>query len=176
MQHILNIDGHLWVSFSVIAIVTLNKNGIFHQQILGRTIKTFFIGFTDLGHSKYQKTSKLHHWFKSSGDLAEYMDFSYWWSCIGKGLRAACEAGLFFISMIQVWYIIVRNYLVFSASAPRPIKSISRFVRLYMRLYASEITLPNLTRDGIFLKLHHDLLCWKKNLLGSWRTTLLCIV
>ena len=24
-------------------------------------------------------------------------DFACWWSCIGKGLRAACEAGLFIV-------------------------------------------------------------------------------
>ena len=26
--------------------------------------------------------------------LSEQVDFAHWWSCIGKGLRAACEAGL----------------------------------------------------------------------------------
>ena len=37
----------------------------------------------------------LHYWFKSYGNIAEWVDFDYWWSCIGKGLRADCEAGLF---------------------------------------------------------------------------------
>ena len=27
------------------------------------------------------------YWFKSYGDFAEWVDFVYWWSCIGKGLR-----------------------------------------------------------------------------------------
>ena len=41
--------------------------------------------------------SKSHyfHWLKSSGDIAEWVNFAYCWSCIGKGLRAAWEAGLF---------------------------------------------------------------------------------
>ena len=25
-------------------------------------------------------------WFKSYNDFAEWVDFAYWWSCIGKGL------------------------------------------------------------------------------------------
>ena len=41
--------------------------------------------------------SKLHCWFKSYGDFAEWLDFVYWWSFIRKGLRATCEAGLFYI-------------------------------------------------------------------------------
>ena len=35
----------------------------------------------------YVKKSKLYYWFKSYGDFAEWVDFAYWWSCIGKGLR-----------------------------------------------------------------------------------------
>ena len=27
-------------------------------------------------------------------------DFAYWWSCVGKGLRAACEAGFFIRNFI----------------------------------------------------------------------------
>ena len=44
---------------------------------------------------------KGHHWFKSYSHLTEWVDFAYWWSCIGKGLRAACEAGLF--PMLSTW-------------------------------------------------------------------------
>ena len=29
---------------------------------------------------------KLLYWFKSYGACAKWVDFSYWWSCIGKGL------------------------------------------------------------------------------------------
>ena len=32
--------------------------------------------------------SKLHYGFKSYDDFAELVNFSCWWSCIGKGLRA----------------------------------------------------------------------------------------
>ena len=31
----------------------------------------------------------------SNGDLTEWLDVASWWSCIGKGLHAACGAGLF---------------------------------------------------------------------------------
>ena len=33
---------------------------------------------------------------KSYSDFAEEVGFSYWWSCIGKGQRAACNAGWVF--------------------------------------------------------------------------------
>ena len=36
---------------------------------------------------KSWRESKLLYWFKSYGDFAECVDFAYWWSCIGKGLR-----------------------------------------------------------------------------------------
>ena len=39
--------------------------------------------------------SKSHYWFKSNGNIAEWVDFACWLSCIGKGLRAACKAGFF---------------------------------------------------------------------------------
>ena len=29
----------------------------------------------------------MHHWFKSYGHVSEGVDFAYWLSCIGKGLR-----------------------------------------------------------------------------------------
>ena len=36
-----------------------------------------------------------HYWFKSYGDFAEWVDFAYRWSFIGKGsASAACAAGL----------------------------------------------------------------------------------
>ena len=33
--------------------------------------------------------------FKSYGDSTKWVDFAYRWSYIGKGLRAACKAGMF---------------------------------------------------------------------------------
>ena len=39
------------------------------------------------GDSKSQRASKLHYWFKSYGDFAEWVDFAPWWSFIWKGLR-----------------------------------------------------------------------------------------
>ena len=40
-----------------------------------------------LGDSKSRRVSKLHYWFKSYGDFAEWVDFAHWWRFIGKGLR-----------------------------------------------------------------------------------------
>ena len=44
------------------------------------------------------------YWFTSYNGFAESVDFAYWWSCIGKGLRLepaqqACfkYSGLFFL-------------------------------------------------------------------------------
>ena len=39
------------------------------------------------GNSKSRRASKSHYWFKSYGDFVEFVDFAYWWSFIGKGLR-----------------------------------------------------------------------------------------
>ena len=33
------------------------------------------------------RASKSHHWFKSYGHFTEVVDFAYWLSFIGKGLR-----------------------------------------------------------------------------------------
>ena len=35
---------------------------------------------------KTWRACKSHHWLKSYGNITEGVDFSYWWSCIGKGL------------------------------------------------------------------------------------------
>ena len=40
-----------------------------------------------LGDSKSQRAYKLHYWFKSYGDFAEWVNFAYLRSFIGKGLR-----------------------------------------------------------------------------------------
>ena len=39
-----------------------------------------------MGDSKSQKAIKLHQWFKSFGDFAEWVHCAYSWSCIGTGL------------------------------------------------------------------------------------------
>ena len=50
----------------------------------------------------------MHHWVKSYIDFDEWVNFAYWWSCIGKGLRST---GL--------------TRLVFTELAPRPCQSLS---------------------------------------------------
>ena len=42
-----------------------------------------------------RRASKLHYWFKSYGDFAEWVDFAYWWNFIGKGLRLQPEQQAF---------------------------------------------------------------------------------
>ena len=42
-----------------------------------------------------QNYIQIYHWFQSYGNFSEQVDFACWWSCIGKSLSAACEAGLF---------------------------------------------------------------------------------
>ena len=49
-----------------------------------------------LGYSKSQGISKLHHWFKSHDDFAEWVDFAYWWSCIGSAINKATPPSFFF--------------------------------------------------------------------------------
>ena len=48
-----------------------------------------------LGYSKSRRASKSHNRFKCYGGFAEWVNFAYWWSFIGKGPRVACNAGLF---------------------------------------------------------------------------------
>ena len=50
-------------------------------------IKTFF---------KSWRASQLHCWFKSYGHFTEGIDFPYWWSFIGKGLRSTGRIRLVF--------------------------------------------------------------------------------
>ena len=52
------------------------------------------IYYNFVGESKSQMASKSHYWFKSYSNIAELVNFAYWWSCIGKGLHKACVAGL----------------------------------------------------------------------------------
>ena len=57
----------------------LVEDGVFGHKI---DYVAFF-----LGDSKSWRASKLHYWFKSYDDFAEWLNFACWWSCIGKGLR-----------------------------------------------------------------------------------------
>ena len=52
----------------------------------------------------------MQYWFKSNRDFAGGVDFAYWWSCIGKGLRLqpAQQACLYARTKI---FILFNNYL-----------------------------------------------------------------
>ena len=61
----------------------------FHTLIIAYDVFSHIINYIKFffGDFKYQSASKLHYWFKSYGDFAEWLDFAYWLSCIGKGPR-----------------------------------------------------------------------------------------
>ena len=46
-----------------------------------KTKFTFFRDYESL------RASKSLFWLQSYGDFAKWVDFAYWWSCIGTGLR-----------------------------------------------------------------------------------------
>ena len=56
--------------------------------------------------SKSGRASKLHHWYKSYGHFSEGVDFAYWWSCIGNGLRLQ--------PVQKACFIIIINYFLSS--------------------------------------------------------------
>ena len=45
--------------------------------------------------------SKSHHWFKSYGNFAEWVDFAYWWSFSGGGsaINGATPSSFYSISI-----------------------------------------------------------------------------
>ena len=51
------------------------------------------------------KASKLHYWFKSYGDFAEWVNFAYRWSCsaVVEGLRSRALHHLFIFELIMFW-------------------------------------------------------------------------
>ena len=60
--------------------------------VIKQTIFTFF------KDSKSWRASKPLYRFKSYGNFAERVNFAYWWSCIGKGLRLqACLISVYFV-------------------------------------------------------------------------------
>ena len=64
------------------------KKNLFHEfnpilSYSGPKIKNFL------------RISRLYCWFKSYSNFAECVNFANRWTCIWKGLRAACEESLF---------------------------------------------------------------------------------
>ena len=58
-----------------------------------------------VGQVKEILNLKGPHLFKSYDHYTEWVDFAYWWSCIGKGQSAACKAGLFILNLLQLDYL-----------------------------------------------------------------------
>ena len=50
-----------------------------------------------IAHCTLPCTSKSHRWFKSYGHFTEGVDFAYWRSCVGKGLRLQPAQQAFYI-------------------------------------------------------------------------------
>ena len=57
--------------------------------------KTKYIEFFFRDYKSW-RASKSLYWFKSYGDFAEWVDFAYWWSGIGKGLPCSLHSRLLF--------------------------------------------------------------------------------
>ena len=57
--------------------------------------------YTGSNTSRYQRIWKLQHRLTKYCDFSELVDLPCWWSCIGKGLRAAWNAGLFMYKSVQ---------------------------------------------------------------------------
>ena len=58
-----------------------------HAQTVNNGASSYKTNYIDIflkRNSKSQRASKLHCWFKSYANLAEWVDFAYWWSFIRK--------------------------------------------------------------------------------------------
>ena len=57
-----------------------------HTLMVGDGASSHKIYYIKLDSESW-RASKLHYWFKSYSNFAEWVDFAYRWSCIGKGVR-----------------------------------------------------------------------------------------
>ena len=65
---------HLFIHSVILQLKYLH--GAATPQWLEMVLSVIYHNFC--GDSKSRRTSKLHYWFKSYGDFAEWVDFSYW--------------------------------------------------------------------------------------------------
>ena len=74
------------------------------EMVLSVIKLTILIFFVEDPYS--QRVSKLHYWFKSYSDFDQLVDFAYWWSCIGKGLRLqSVQYACFLYSDIAIYLV-----------------------------------------------------------------------
>ena len=59
-------------------------NCAYHPQLAILSVSSL-LGCNYLGDSKSQMALKLHYWFKSFDNFAEWVDFPLWWSFSGGG-------------------------------------------------------------------------------------------
>ena len=69
-------------------------------QSVHQPFPTTALRHSDLELSKSQMASKSHQWFKSYSHFTEEVDFAYWLSFIGKGLRLQpTQKACFYLSL-----------------------------------------------------------------------------
>ena len=70
------------------------KNGASSHKTI--YIDIFFRDF------KSWRASKSLYWFQSYGNFVEWVDFDYWWSCIGKGLPCSLRSRLVLLEILAL--------------------------------------------------------------------------
>ena len=63
--------------------------------------------------------NKSLYWFKSYGDFAEWVDFAYWWSCIGKGLPCSLYSRLVKIPLLVFYDMVIKQALAAGVNPSR---------------------------------------------------------
>ena len=102
----------------------------------------------------------MHYWFESYSNFAEWVGFACWSSCIGKSLRAACEAGLCsYRSWIDVNLCGVSIFLFPSFSLCQILWRVQLFIpELFHRNLFSVLLQPPFSPMALCLPLPADLL------------------
>ena len=75
-----------------------------------------------------KRASKYHYWFKSNGEFAEWVDFSYLWSFSGGGYSINGASPSSFITQIQkMAYNSYKIYSIFFFKRKTPAKIVTTF-------------------------------------------------
>ena len=63
----------------------INIGSMYHYSLMILVFKLGKNSLTFLGDSKSQRPFKLHYWFRSFGNFAESVIFTFWWSFSSRG-------------------------------------------------------------------------------------------
>ena len=92
-----------------------------------------------LGESKSRRASKSHNWFKRNGDFAEWVDFTHWWSFIGKGLfLQPAQQACFLLDIIFIKYVLSKALARHSHCFFRPLDERDGWSHLHLCQAAGE--------------------------------------